>query len=179
MKHWPLPLVLAVLVVLAQPGCIQPKVEIPAQTIGIAPIYFEGDWQAIASEPPRPIERLFKLYYKAPYLFAGESQQGIHIIDNSDPANPQPVAFIRIIGNTDMAVLGNVLYANNLSDLVGIDISALPEVRLASRLPGVFPGVEGALVPENYVGFFECPDPALGTIVGWVEQVLIAPECWR
>jgi hypothetical protein len=179
MKHWPLSLALAALTISFLPGCINPKVEIPAQTVGIAPIYFEGDWRAISSEPPQPIQRLFKIYYKAPYIFAGESQQGIHVIDNSDPAQPQKIAFIRIIGNTDMAIRGKVLYANNLSDLIAIDISELPSVRLLSRLEGAFPAMAGAPVPEAYVGFFECPDPAVGTIVGWAEQLLDEPQCWR
>lgn len=164
---------------LAQQGCVWEKVDIPEQVAGLAPIYFEGDWKAIASEPPRPIERLYKLYYKDGYIFAGESQQGIHIIDNSDPARPVKRGFIRIIGNSDIAIRGNVLYANNLTDLVALDISAIDSVRLLSRVENAFPSLSGSDVPDDYVGFFECPDPNMGVVVGWSEQILKEPQCWR
>jgi hypothetical protein len=178
MKNLPALLLLIALALLGH-SCIPEKVEIPEQTIGLAPVYHEGDWKAIASEPPQSIRRLFKIYYKDNYIFAGESQQGIHVIDNTDPANPQPLHFIRIIGNSDIAIRGNVLYANNLTDLVVIDISNLNDIRLLSRLEGVFPQLAGAPIPLQYVGFFECPDEAMGTIVGWTEQLLKKPECWR
>ncbi|MCB0553426.1 MAG: hypothetical protein KDD02_07730 [Phaeodactylibacter sp.] len=175
----PFALLLLLLPALLGLGCIQEKVSIPDQVAGLAPIYFEGDWKAIQSEPPRPIGRLFKLYYKDKYLFAGESQQGIHIIDNSDPANPQKVSFIRIVGNSDIAIRGNVLYANNLTDLVALDISEIDNVRVLSRVENAFPDLAGASVPNDYVGFFECPDPNMGVVIGWSEEIIREPQCWR
>lgn len=159
-------------------GCIDPKVDIPEQVAGLAPIYYEGDWRDIAAEPARPIRELFKIYYKDSILFAGESLQGIHVIDNTDPFYPQPVKFIRIPGNSDIAIKGSTLYANNLSDLVAIDISDLDNIRVLSRVENAFPG-NGAPLPNDYFGFFECPDPNMGAIVGWAEKVLERPECWR
>lgn len=160
-------------------GCVREKVEIPAQVAGLAPIYFEGDWKAVQSEPPRPIGRLYKLYYKDGYIFAGESQQGIHIIDNSDPSMPEKVGFIRIIGNSDIAIRGNVLYANNLTDLLAIDISEIDDVRVLSRVENAFPGLAGGSLPQDYVGFFECPDPNMGVVIGWSEQIIREPQCWQ
>ena len=49
--------------------------------------------------------------------------KGIHILDNTTPANPKNVAFIDIPGNMDLAVKGDILYADLYTDLVTLDIS--------------------------------------------------------
>jgi hypothetical protein len=177
MKTVPFFLLLAFLALSIQ-GCIQEKVEIPDEVTGLAPIYFDGDWQVITSKPPQPIESLFKIYYKDDYLFVGEAQKGVHVIDNTDPLNPERIRFIQIIGNSDIAIKGNILYANNLSDLVAINITDLENIEVISRQENVFPQAGGQL-PAGYVGFFECPDPNLGPIIGWSETNLESPECWR
>ena len=159
-------------------GCLDPKVDIPEQVTGLAPIYYEGDWRDIGAEPPQPIQELFKIYYKDSILFAGESLRGIHVIDNTDPFNPEPIKFIRIPGNSDIAIKGSTLYDNNLSDLVAIDISDLDNIRVVSRVENAFSGL-GAPLPDDYFGFFECPDPNMGAIIGWAEKILERPECWR
>jgi hypothetical protein len=159
-------------------ACVQETVDIPDETTGLAPVYHEGDWRAIEMQDPQPIGTLFKIYYIDSLLFVGEAQKGIHIIDNSDPLNPQPIHFLQIIGNSDIAIKGNILYANNLSDLVSIDISDFNDIKVLSRVEEVFPVGAGS-VPENYVGFFECPDPNMGPIIGWVETVLESPQCWN
>ena len=159
-------------------SCLEPKVDLPEQVTGLAPIYFEGDWRDIGAEPARPIKELFKIYYKDSIIFAGEALQGIHVIDNTDPFHPEPIKFIRIPGNSDIAVKGSTLYANNLSSLIAIDISDLNNIRVLSRVENAFPG-QGAPLPQDYFGFFECPDPNMGAIIGWSEKVLERPQCWR
>jgi|AntRauTorckE5430_2_1112549.scaffolds.fasta_scaffold24574_2 hypothetical protein len=159
-------------------GCFTEPVEIPEETVGLAPVYADGDWSEIKSQPPQPIVELNKIYYKDSLIFVGESQKGIHIIDNHDPANPERIAFIEIQGNSDISIKGNLLYANNLTDLVVLNISDINNVELVSRVEGVFPQ-SGTALPANYFGFFECPDPAMGNIVGWIEKTLQSPECWR
>lgn len=159
-------------------SCFEDKVDIPDEVTGLAPVYYDGDWKVIETADARPIKNLFKIYYKDNILFVGESQRGIHIIDNSDPFNPTPIKFIQIIGNSDIAIKGNILYANNLSDLVALDIRNINDIKLLSREENVFPNA-GSTLPDNYFGFFECPDPNMGAIVGWAETTLESPECWR
>lgn len=178
MKKTTFSLALGLFLGLLLTGCLEPKVDIPEQVTGLAPIYYEGDWRDIGAEPPQPIRELFKIYYKDSIIFAGESLQGIHVIDNTDPFYPETIKFIRIPGNSDIAIKGNTLYANNLSGLVALDISNLDDIRVLSRLENAFPG-GGAPLPDNYFGFFECPDTSMGAIVGWAEKVLERPECWR
>ena len=159
-------------------GCLEEPVVIPEETVGLAPIYADGDWTEIKSESPRPIVELNKIYYKDSLIFVGEVQKGIHVIDNRDPANPERISFIKIEGNSDISIKGNLLYANNLTDLVVLNVSDVSNVTLVSRVEGAFPQ-SGATLPEGYRGFFECPDPAMGNIIGWAEKTLQSPECWR
>ncbi|HYC29855.1 MAG TPA: hypothetical protein VEB42_13575, partial [Chitinophagaceae bacterium] len=74
----------------------------------------------IKSNPSQKIERPGKLYIKGQYIFLNEIDKGVHIIDNSNPANPRNIAFIDIPGNVDIAVKGNTLYADLYTDLVAI-----------------------------------------------------------
>ena len=64
-----------------------------------------------------------KIYFKDQFVYINEYQQGIHVVDLSDPENPTPKAFIEIPGNVDMAIRNNVLFADSYVDLLLIDIS--------------------------------------------------------
>ncbi|RMF01188.1 MAG: hypothetical protein D6772_05225 [Bacteroidetes bacterium] len=159
-------------------ACIETREDLPDEAIGLAPIYAVEDWQDIDIDGPQEIAQLGKLYYKAPFLFATERARGIHVFDNSDPTAPQPLAFLKIAGNSDLAIKGNVLYANNVSDLVAIDIRTFDSIRVLDREVEAF-AVEGARFPEGYEGYFECVDEEMGVVVGWYETTLQQPKCWR
>jgi hypothetical protein len=88
--------------------------------------------------PPEVIHFPGKIYLLGNYLFVNEINEGIHIIDNSDPANPQKVGFINIPGNHDMAAKGDILYADSYIDLLAIDVSNLSDVKIVKRIEGVF-----------------------------------------
>lgn len=158
----------------------QQKEDIPELIQGLAPIYGGADWKNIKTIAPQPIELLGKIYHKNGFLFVGEVGKGIHIIDNRNPGEPKQLKFLEIDGNTDIAIKGNVLYANNAKDLVVLDISNLDEVKLLKRLPDVFPLLDGSgMFPPNYSGYFECVDTKRGVVIGWEETTLKKPECWR
>jgi hypothetical protein len=93
----------------------------------------------IRSNTPRPIERPGKIYVRPPYIFLNEIDKGIHIIDNSNPSNPINKAFIDIPGNMDIAVKGNMLYADLYTDMVTIDIANPLNIAVTKILDGVFP----------------------------------------
>jgi hypothetical protein len=93
----------------------------------------------IKSNAPQPIERPGKIYIKGQYIFLNEIDKGIHIIDNSNPDQPQNFAFIDIPGNMDLAVKGNTLYADLYTDLVAIDISDPPHAVLKKIVENIFP----------------------------------------
>lgn len=79
-----------------------------------------------------------KIYTKDGYLFINELKQGIHVIDNRNPADPKPLAFITIPGNGDIAIRDNFLYADSYMDLVTFDISNLADIHEVARTQNVF-----------------------------------------
>ncbi|MCC9166913.1 LVIVD repeat-containing protein [Pontibacter harenae] len=103
---------------------------------------------AVQVKPARTLTEPGKIYAKDHFLFINEIDKGIHIIDNSNPSSPQPVSFIEIPGNVDMAVKGNILYADSYIDLVALDISNPQDVQLVKRIENIFP-TNGMLVNDT------------------------------
>lgn len=85
------------------------------------------------------IENYGKICFYNGYLFIAENGKGIHIVNNSNPETPTIAGFIELLGNFDMAVRNNMLYADMFTDLVWFDITN-PEVPVAAGcLPNAFP----------------------------------------
>ena len=93
----------------------------------------------IKSNVPKDIVNPGKIVLLGNYIFLNEIDRGIHIIDNSMPESPRNVAFIDIPGNLDLAVKGNILYADFYTDLVTIDIADPLHAIVKKYNEGVFP----------------------------------------
>lgn len=105
------------------------------------PVYYEmSDIRAriITTEPAKPLDNPGKIYIYEDYLFINEPTKGIHILNNEDPSNPVNLSFIPIPGNVDLAVNGNILYADNYVDLLAFDISKIGNIQLIKRVEDVF-----------------------------------------
>ncbi len=87
----------------------------------------------ISVESPRPLKKPGKIYFYNDFILINEIHQGIHVIDNSVPSAPNPVSFIKVPGNVDMAVKSNTLYADCYFDLLAIDISDVQNPTLVGR----------------------------------------------
>lgn len=87
---------------------------------------------------PKTIEEPGKIYVYNNYIFVGDVDSGIHIIDNSNPEAPQAIKYIEIPGNEDISVKDNFLYADSATDLVVFDISDINNVSVVERLEDVF-----------------------------------------
>lgn len=118
----------------------------------------------------QPLKNTGKIYFYDKYILVNEQKQGIHVIDNSNPSNPQNVGFISIGGNVDMAVKGNYLYADNYADLITVDISTISNPRVTCRTESVFASIywrdpqRGWLVDyvsERVTQKIDCNDPSL------------------
>ena len=109
---------------------------------------------AIKSDAAIAITNPGKIFVQGNYIFLNEIGKGIHIIDNTNPSSPVNKAFINIPGNGDLAVKGNILYADCFTDLMAIDISNPSSVSLKSFVPGIFPDrqyILGYQVPQNSI----------------------------
>ncbi|UPL49634.1 hypothetical protein [Hymenobacter sublimis] len=123
--------------------------------------------QAVAVLPPQEMHNTGKIYLRDPYILINEQYQGVHIIDNHDPSRPQPVAFLRIPGNVDVAMKGNLLYADSGPDLLTFDLANVRAARLLHRVREAVPELpmpETAQVPAEYQVKNR---PADAVVVGW------------
>lgn len=93
---------------------------------------------AVAHQVPQEMSQIGKIYFKDGYLFINEIGEGIHIIDNRNPASPKNLSFLKIPGNYDLAIRGNTLYADSYIDLVAFDISDLATIKEVNRIEGLF-----------------------------------------
>lgn len=155
-KYMPyLPSFIIVCVALVFQSCTD-KCEQVAVWDQYTPIYMDYEEMRVpvASEAARALENPGKIYFKSPYLFINEVSEGIHVIDNSDKLNPNPVAFIAIKGNVDLAIKGSILYADSYMDLLAIDISDIHDAKIVERVENVFddnfPYWEGVGVLAGY-----------------------------
>lgn len=118
----------------------------------------------------RDMKNTGKIYFYGKYILVNEQKEGIHVIDNTNPSAPQKVGFLSIVGNVDMAVKGDYLYADSYRDLLTIDISTLTNPRVTCRAQDVFPSLfwrdqtRGWLVDykqELVTEKIDCNDPRL------------------
>lgn len=110
---------------------------------------------------PQPIETSGKIYVKDQFLLINEPNKGFHVYDNSDPTNPVNIKFLKVLGSTDIAIKGSVLYINNAVDLIALTFNTdFSDIQITKRVENVFPIM---LSPD---GFFIQPE-ANEVIVDW------------
>jgi len=149
------------------------------QTRGYVPIYASAQSVAtISNEAIKPTVHAGKIYAYGNYLFQVEQNEGIHIIDNTNPREPHKISFIKIPACSELAIRANFLYTNNLDDLVVFDLNNINSPQPVNRVKGAFPQLRENYPPFSGV-YFECPDPSKGIVVGWEEKILQSPRCHR
>ena len=118
----------------------------------------------------RQINNYGKICFYNGFLYISESEVGIHILNNTDPSQPRIVGFIELVGNADLAIKDNVLYADALIDLVWFDINDPANPKLAGRLENAFPEALPVIDNQYNIDYNMCY-PAdgnrKGIIVGW------------
>lgn len=158
MKTHHLLFTLAIACAFSLQSCLKDSCERTVSYIKYEPIYKTTEQvQAIVveQEVPRELSNPGQLYYYNDYIFINERQKGIHVIHNSNPSNPVPVAFLAIEGNEDLAIRNGVLYANAYTDLLAINVETY---ELMGRESGVFPPIwDNQENGEMLVGYSETP----------------------
>ncbi len=121
-------------------SCTQDLCNRSATFVRFEPVYLQVNEirEDIQIQAARSLKNPGKLYYYNDYILINERREGLHIIDNRNPENPENIAFVKIPGNIDMAVKNGILYADNYIDLLAIDIQNPAVPRLVSRTEDVF-----------------------------------------
>jgi hypothetical protein len=143
------------------------------------PIYaLPNEIEQIATQAPTPTINAGKIYAYGNYIFQNDLYKGYHIINNTNPANAQKIAFLKVPFSTEIAIKGGYLYCNNVSDLLVFDISNPANPVLTKRVKNAFPLIEQNYPPISNV-YFECVDNTKGVVIGWEQKDIPIPACKR
>jgi hypothetical protein len=152
----------------------------PKDVQGYKPVYITAqEAYTVSVLAPRTLEKPGKIYIYQGLLFIVERLKGVHVINNADPSNPQPIAYLSVPGCNDVAVNSGYLYADNVTDLVTFNIKDPDNITFEKRLTGRFPhGLK--LYPEQARdNYFECVDTTKGIVIDWEYTTLNNPKCYR
>ena len=152
-----------------------PRFAAVSEVTGYKPVYGTSGSTEIVMTSPRALVNPGKIYLYGPYLLINEITQGIHIFDNSNPADPVNVGFLQLLGNTDMAIKDGLLYADHLGNLVSLTINDFGTIEEKGRLP-LQQWMNGMPAPPGF--YFECVDPGKGPVLYWQEAELKNPQCY-
>lgn len=160
-KKTALPVVLLLLLLI--PFACEDKYEVEQKYSYFEPIYTTAAEirASVGVVAPQEIKEAGKIYIKDNWVFVNEVGKGIHVIDNSNPKAPVTKNFLNIPGNYDLAVKGNILYADSYIDLLAIDISDKSDIKIVKRLEGIF---------SVYNRMGSGIDPVKGIITSWKEK---------
>jgi hypothetical protein len=95
---------------------------------------------ATALLPAEPILETGKIYVKDGFLFINQPNKGFHVFDNSNPTAPVNMAFLKVLGSTDLSIKNDILYVNNATDLIAIKPNYNTNtIEITKRISNTFP----------------------------------------
>ena len=118
---------------------INPPFEVQQQheAVTISRTEFENSTELL---PAEPILETGKIYVKDDYLFINQPNKGFHIFDNSNPSNPFNMAYLKVLGSSDLSVKNNILYINNATDLIAVKPDFTNnKIEITKRIVNTFP----------------------------------------
>jgi len=77
----------------------------------------------VTVESPKDYAEAGKIVTYQNYIFINKPNEGVHVVDNSNPAAPVNLHFINIPGSLDLTIIDDHLYSDMFSALVVFDIS--------------------------------------------------------
>ncbi len=157
---------------LSMQSCIKDDCDATRNYVYYEPIYKKAEEFRIpiTTETARQLENPGKIYYYKNYIFINEINEGVHIVDNTNPEQPDIISFINIPGNVDMAIRDEVLYADNYVDLLALDITDVLNPKLLQRheealLRYYWDNSQGYFVgysETNIIETIDCTNPNFG-----------------
>jgi hypothetical protein len=149
----------------------------------LIPVYADSaSIHQMVVEPPRALKNTAKIYYKDSTIYIIEKDSGIHVLDNRVPANPKPLRFIKLAGCADVAMQGDIMYADNFTDLVVMNLANPNQPMLVRRIKSMYPvlsdGKPAVRYQLNY-RYYQCIDSTKGKVVGWNTGLRDTTKCYK
>lgn len=177
-------LFILLLLTLLATSCLEEKCDSRVQYIAYEPVLVNADEfrTNIVASDARDLCTPSGFYVYGDYLMVVEAKEGLHILDNSNPASPRAISFLPVKGAAGLAVRNDVLYINNYVDLVSFDLSNPSSPTMLGRTQDVFEpysiftndlGYEEMVVDyrqTDAVQFLPCDDPRNGQDFFWGDE---------
>jgi hypothetical protein len=152
--------------------------------MGYKPVYSnDQSVLRVTTTNPREVKWAGKIYTIGQLVFQNEIGRGLHVFNYANPAHPAKAGFINILGNTELSVKGNYLYANSFTDLVVINISDWRNPVEAKRIQNAFQQGQNInynllIPPPEHNVNYECIDNSKGIHIGWVKDSVDSYSCY-
>ena len=138
----------------------------------------------VTVESPKDYAEAGKIVTYQNYIFINKPNEGIHVVDNSNPAAPVNLHFISIPGSLDLTIIDDHLYSDMFSALVVFDISdvTLPDLIEDFTVEEVFyynpyRTLDNVSRPEEGYDYtqYESIDDSRGIVTGWEVEIRQEP----
>ena len=109
------------------------------------PVYMEREIfeNSVVLKEGQPIQKSGKIYIYEDFIFVNDVYKGFHIYNNEDPSNPVLIHFLEVPGATDIAIKNDVVYINQATDLIAVEVDwDLLSVNISKRLVNTFPALQ-------------------------------------
>jgi len=156
-------------------GCVEETNYSYGLQEGYTPVYGPTTSNEIRIGPSKTIVNPGKIYSYNNLLFVNERDLGVHVIDNTIPSQPDQIAFIEILGNSDIVIRDDIMYADHMGNLVALKLNNFDSIEKIGELP-LGNWLLGVPPPRNFN--FECVDPEKGMVIGWKKEKLINWDCY-
>lgn len=159
------------------PDCPEPE---PQIEWGLRPVYSNELADIVQLESVRDLINPGKIYIYGNLLLISERYKGVHFFDNSDPISPKPLYFLSILGNLDVAIRNDILYADQGRNIVSINLKTIDSKNIEiERVNNVrYSDYYTFEEPPEKNVYYECPDALLGRVVSWEYDSIYYP-CYK
>lgn len=138
----------------------------------------------VTVESPKDYAEAGKIVTYQNYIFINKPNEGVHVVDNSNPAAPVNLHFINIPGSLDLSIIDDHLYSDMFSALVVFNISDVTQPDLIEdftvedvfyynpyRTIDTASGLEESYAYTQY----ESIDESRGIVTGWEVEIRQEP----
>ena len=138
----------------------------------------------VSVDPPKDYAEAGKIVTYQNYIFINRPNEGVHVVDNSNPAAPVNLHFINIPGSLDLSIIDDHLYSDMFSALVVFNISDVTQPDLIEDFTvedvfyyNPYRTIDTASRPEESYAYtqYESIDESQGIVTGWEVEIRQEP----
>ncbi len=138
----------------------------------------------VTIESPKDYAEAGKIVTYQNYIFINKPNEGVHVVDNSNPAAPVNLHFINIPGSLDLSIIDDHLYSDMFSALVVFNISDVTQPDLIEDFTvedvfyyNPYRTIDTASRLEESYAYtqYESIDESRGIVTGWEVEIRQEP----